>query len=194
MLLSHLPTSTIDQEFIPIEVLLFGGFMLLVIVLIHGAGLGWIVDRYKARLDRLREKQRHPRFATYIFSAAILTMLLLHVSEATIWGIVLYKVRLINNLRDSIYFSANTYTTIGYGKFILPDNWRELGPIMAISGLFTFAWTTGEMFDIVRQQRELVAYLRKKRNRKGHDAHLPQSLGVRAMTEHKEQQKEEVKP
>jgi hypothetical protein len=62
-----------------------------------------------------------------------------------------------------MYFSANTYTTIGYGLMILPQSWRELAPIMAISGLFTFAWTTGEMFNIVGQQRELVADLAEKR-------------------------------
>jgi len=93
-------------------------------------------------------------------------MLALHITEACIWGVVLNRVGLIANLRDSIYFSANTYTTIGYGKFLLPDSWRELSPIMAISGLFTFAWTTGEMFNVVHSQHDLVAELSARRGKR----------------------------
>jgi hypothetical protein len=91
--------------------------------------------------------------------------LFLHISELTIWGVVLNVSGLVPNLRDSVYFSANTYTTIGYGKMILPESWRELSPIMAISGLFTFAWTTGQMFELVGSRRALtkdLAALREK--------------------------------
>jgi len=150
------------SDFVPVEVLLFGGFMLLVIVLIHGAGLNRIVARYRRKADELRAKEWHPFLANYILAGTILFMLVLHVFEAMVWGLVLNKVGLIASRRDSMYFSANTYTTIGYGLMILPESWRELAPIMAISGLFTFAWTTGEMFDIVRQQRELVTELDEK--------------------------------
>ena len=159
------------SDFVPLEVLLFGGVMLVVIVLIHGAGLGRIVAHYKRKADVLRKKGIHPHLATFIFASAILLMLVLHVTEAAIWGVVLNKFGLIASLRDSMYFSANTYTTIGYGLMILPQSWRELAPIMAISGLFTFAWTTGEMFNIVGLQRELVAELEEKRKRKTKPAH-----------------------
>jgi hypothetical protein len=157
----------LSRDFVPLKVLAFGGVMLVIIVLLHGAGLDRIVARYKRKVDTYRRRDIHPQAAALIFASAILLMLLLHVVEAGIWGVVLHRFGLIVSLRDSIYFSANTYTTIGYGKMILPEDWRELSPIMAISGLFTFAWTTGEMFGIVGQQRELVAALREKRtNRK----------------------------
>jgi MFS family permease len=167
----------LSSDFIPVEVLLFGGLMLVIVVLIHGAGLGHIVDRYKRKADKLRARESHPKLAVLIFAGAILLMLALHISEAATWGVVLNKAGLIGNLRDSIYFSANTYTTIGYGKMILPDNWRELSPIMAISGLFTFAWTTGEMFGIVGQQRELMAELDAKRKARKKLLHLSQRHG-----------------
>ena len=154
---------SIPSDFIPLEVLLLGGVMLVMIVLLHGAGLDRIVARYKRKADVLRTKGLHPQLATAIFAGSILLMLALHITEACIWGVVLNRVGLIPNLRDSIYFSANTYTTIGYGLNILPQSWRELAPIMAISGLFTFAWTTGEMFGIVGQQRDLVTELAEKR-------------------------------
>lgn len=175
MLIATILIQQLSRDFMPVEVLLFGGVMLVIIVLIHGAGLDRIVARYKRKADMLRSRGIHPRLATVVFASAILLMLLLHVSEAAIWGLVLNRVGLIASLRDSMYFSANTYTTIGYGLMILPQSWRELAPIMAISGLFTFAWTTGEMFNIVGQQRDLVAELEEKRKREARpDAHVHQ--------------------
>jgi hypothetical protein len=148
---------------LPIEILGFGSVMLVIIVLIHGAGLDRIIDRYKRRSDVLRRKLWHPYLATSLFAVTILLMLFLHVFEVCVWGVALNRTGLITNFRDSMYFSANTYTTIGYGFMILPYNWRELSPLMAISGLFTFAWTTGELFSIVERQRQLVADLALQR-------------------------------
>ena len=69
-------------DFIPLEVILFGGVMLLIIVLIHGAGLDRIVARYKRKADMMRAKEMHPHLATYIFAGSILLMLALHIAEA----------------------------------------------------------------------------------------------------------------
>lgn len=150
----------------PIEVLSFGSVMLVIVVLIHGAGLDRIIGRYKRKSEDLRRRSWHPHLATLIFAASILLMLFLHVFEFCVWGLVLRETGLIGNIRDSMYFSANTYTTIGYGQMVLPYNWRELSPLMAISGLFTFAWTTGEMFNIVESHRQLVEDLTVLHNKK----------------------------
>lgn len=172
----------ISSDFIPVEVLLFGGVMLVIVVLIHGAGLGRIVGRYHRKAALFKEKKWNPHLATGIFASAILLMLALHITEACIWGLVLKWSGLVPNLRDSVYFSANTYTTIGYGKMILPESWRELSPIMAISGLFTFAWTTGEMFTIVGPHRELVAYLIDHRRQRPRHPKQPSRSDVRDET------------
>ena len=151
---------------VPVEVLAFGAGMLLIIVLLHGAGLDGVTTRYKKRSEMLRNRGWHPRLATPVFAGSILLMLCLHLLESIIWGLVLNKAGLISDLRDSFYFSANTYTTLGYGRMLLPYDWRELAPIMAISGLFTFAWTTSEMFNIVEYHHALVADLSAKRKPK----------------------------
>ena len=90
-------------------------------------------------------------------------MLFLHMAEISVWGVVLHKMGLVPNLRDAVYFAANTYTTLGMGPMSLPHSWRELSPMIAIAGLFTFAWTTSEMFNIVGYHHDLVAELTAKR-------------------------------
>ena len=148
---------------VPIEVLGLGSLMLVIIVLIHGAGLDRILGLYERRSEVYRLRFRHPYLATSIFAVTILLMLFLHVFEICVWGVALNRTGLITSVRDSMYFSANTYTTIGYGLMILPYNWRELSPLMAISGLFTFAWTTSTLVDVVRSHGVLVKQLEDER-------------------------------
>ena len=149
----------IRDDVIPVEVIVLGSTVLVIVTLVHGIGLDGISTRYKRKAEGLRKKGWHPRFAMMIFAGAILLMLFLHLTEICIWGFVLHRTGLIPNTRDSIYFSANTYTTLGMGPMSLPHSWRELSPIIAICGLFTFAWTTSEMFNIVGYHHELVADL-----------------------------------
>lgn len=159
VLASFFALIQVRDDVIPVEVISLGALMLVVITLIHGAGLDRIVAHYKRRADTFRRKRRHPRLAMLVFAGTILLMLFLHMTEISVWGLVLYKMRLVPNVRDAIYFSANTYTTLGMGPMSLPHSWRELSPMIAIAGLFTFAWTTSEMFNIVGYHHDLVAEL-----------------------------------
>jgi len=167
-------TPPVRDDVIPIEVIGLGAIMLIVITIIHGTGLDRIVASYQKRADGLRKKSRSPHLAIFVFAICILMMLFLHLTEISIWGWVLHRAGLVPNVRDAVYFSANTYTTLGMGPMSLPHEWRELSPMIAIAGLFTFAWTTSEMFNIVGYHRNLVAELRAKRQeriasrRKGH--------------------------
>lgn len=156
----------IRDDVIPFGVIALGAVMLLIITIIHGAGLDRIVAFYQNRADALRRKSGHPRRATLVFAGSILLMLFLHLTEITLWGVTLHKIGLIPNSRDAIYFAANTYTTLGMGPMALPHAWRELSPMIAIAGLFTFAWTTSEMFNLVGYNRDLVAQLTSARGNK----------------------------
>ena len=56
---------------------------------------------------------------------------------------------LVRDWRAAGFFAGNTYTTIGYGTFILPFAWRMLAPIIAISGLLTFGWSGSVIVDLL---------------------------------------------
>ena len=156
----------IGGDMIPFAIVLLGGTMLVIITILHGFGLDLIVVRYKRKATKLRREKWHPRLAVLVFAGAIFLMLLLHLTEICVWGLVLLGGGLVHSLHEAVYFSANTYTTLGMGSMVLPYSWHELGPIIAIAGLFTFAWTTSEMFNIVGEQHTLVEDLWAKR-RKG---------------------------
>jgi Ion channel len=165
LLLAFFLDTKAQQDAIPFAVIGLGALMLVVLTLIHGAGLDRIIALYDSQADRLRKKKRHARMAMLAFASAILLMLFLHLAEISLWGVVLHKIGLVPNSRDAVYFAANTYTTLGMGPMALPHDWRELSPMIAIAGLFTFAWTTSEMFNLVGSNRELVKDLRANHKR-----------------------------
>jgi hypothetical protein len=142
-----------------LEVFAIGAAVLVTITLVHGSVLGYIVRDYHRGARRLLEHANHPFWASLQFGRAVLLMLVLHVVDMCIWATMLNRLGLVPDVRNSLYFTANSYTTLGYGGMPLGMGWRELSPMMAISGLFTFGWTTSVMFNVVGFQRQLTEQL-----------------------------------
>jgi Ion channel len=65
------------------------------------------------------------------------------------WAAALVYSGLVPHWIDAGYFTANTYTTLGYGDSPLVDEWRMVAPIIAVTGLFTFGWTGSVLVDVV---------------------------------------------
>ena len=139
---------------LPAGDLLLGGLMLVIIVLIHGAGMRLITGHV---LRRSKVIAQHPTEwrADLLLAGVIILMLSVHLFETVVWTTLLVRTHLVSNWSDAGFFAANTYTTLGYGSVILPQHWKMLAPIMAISGMFTFGWTGSVLVDIVGRVNRL---------------------------------------
>jgi hypothetical protein len=62
-------------------------------------------------------------------------------------------------------FAANAYTTPGFGNVDLTEQWRNIAPIIGISGLFAFAWTTSALVNVVSAHSQLIERLEEVRER-----------------------------
>jgi Ion channel len=153
----------IPDELKPLAALGIGAFILVGLVLFHGAGLHHILVWRKRVERRLLLGRPHLLAAAVFFASAVFLMLTLHIAEIFVWSFLLTHLGLIERIRDSIYFCANAYTTVGYGQVALEDKWRNISPIIAFSGLFTFAWTTSSLVDLVRAHSQIVEQLEEER-------------------------------
>lgn len=166
MLAPWLPTFRVRPDPPLLEVFAIGAAALVGVTLVHGSILGRIIRGYHRGAKRLLEHANHPFWASLQFGRAVLLMLVLHIVGMGIWATMLTRLGLIADPRASFYFTANSYTTLGFGGVPVGVGWRELGPMMAICGLFTFAWTTGVMFNVVGYQRQLTEQLAEEFARK----------------------------
>jgi hypothetical protein len=139
---------------LPAGDLILGGTLLVGIALVHGAAMRMITTHVIRRSKTLTLKPSQWR-ADLLLASIILAMLVTHLVETGIWTTALVRSHLVTDWREAGYFAANTYTTLGYGDSILPEHWRMLAPIMAISGLFTFGWTGSVLVDVVGRVNQL---------------------------------------
>jgi hypothetical protein len=76
-------------------------------------------------------------------------IILLHVIEIITWALIYAWLRAMPDLQSALYFSAVTYTTTGYGDLVLPEEWRLVGAIEALTGILMCGWSTGFFFAVV---------------------------------------------
>ena len=138
-------------QVMPLPDFVFGGVMLLLIVLVHATGMRMLTDRFEMRIQALNHRSHSTWRPDLLLGIVVLLLLLLHLSEIWVWAAALVYSGLVADWRAAGFFAANTYTTVGYGNFVLPEGWHMLAPIIAMSGLFTFGWTGSVLVEIVRR-------------------------------------------
>lgn len=136
------------SQVMPAADLAFGGGMLMLIILIHATGVRAVTSHVARRSRLILMKPRIWR-ADLLMVSAVLMLLTLHLAETFAWAAALVYGGLVHSWRAAGFFAGNTYTTVGYGAFVLPAGWEMLAPIIAISGLFTFGWSGSVLVDIV---------------------------------------------
>ena len=142
-----------------------GSFILVCLVLFHGTGIHWILQLHRAGERRLQKGSPHIFRAVVLFGGSVFLMLALHLVGVLAWAFVLLKMGFIQRAHDAIYFCANAYTTLGYGSVDLDPVWRNISPIIGISGLFTFAWTTSVLVTVVGAHNRLLEQLHLEREK-----------------------------
>ncbi len=151
---AELPLLQHLADVFPVADLVFGGGILVIVVLIHAAGLRLVGDHVSRRVHAIvpRPSLWH---ADLLMGSVVFLLLALHLFEMFVWSAALVLSGLIPNWHNAGFFAGNTYTTIGYGTFLLPSAWEMVAPIMAISGLFTFGWSGSVLVDYVRKVQQI---------------------------------------
>lgn len=76
-------------------------------------------------------------------------MILFHLIEITLWALLYSWKGAMPDLTSAVYFSAVTYTTTGYGDLVLPESWRLVGAVEALTGILMCGLSTGFFFAVV---------------------------------------------
>ena len=126
----------------------FGGGMLLLIIIIHATGVRAVTNYVAHRTHEILARPRIWR-ADVLMASSVFMLLALHLLETVVWAASLVYGGLVPSWRAAGFFAGNTYTTVGYGTFVLPPGWEMLAPIIAMSGLFAFGWSGSVLVDIV---------------------------------------------
>lgn len=109
--------------------------------------------RSMCRRGLLNSAELMVRFTTLI--------IILHLSEMLVWT-MFYHWKCFHSWGSAFYFSAASYSTVGYGDVVLPRMWRALGPIEGITGVLMCGLSASLLFAIVTRLVERESRAERK--------------------------------
>lgn len=131
--------------------LLVAMLMVLLTVLIHGAGIYGLARAL--RLEAREEAAWHihpisPR-GMAITLALVVGLIVLHGIEIWTYAVLYLAVDAIHMLREAVYFSTITYATIGYDDEIIAPSWKLVAAIEGVNGVILMGWSTAFFVRVV---------------------------------------------
>ena len=121
-------------------------------VAIHAAGVTGALRQLRLRSASIRQSFWA---ATSLFVIVAAWIVLLHLAEIAVWAAFYAWKGALADLQTALYFSAVTYTTTGYGDVVLPEGWRLVGGVEALTGIVMCGWSTGFFVAIVNRLYEV---------------------------------------
>ena len=85
----------------------------------------------------------------WLFVRIAAWIIFFHLLEISVWATFYWWKNAMPDMSSSLYFSAVTYTTTGYGDLLLPPDWRLVGGVEALTGILMCGWSTGFFFAVV---------------------------------------------
>ena len=96
-----------------------------------------------------RDIHKHgPIYSATLVVKSTTAIVVLHGLEILLWA-SFYRSHCFPSWELAFYFSASSYSTVGYGDLILPSNWRLLGPLEGIIGVLMCGISVSVLFALV---------------------------------------------
>ena len=164
------PTSVADFYSTRIEEGLWGALLLAVTLAMHGFGMLVTLRAINALKERLPRPESFAVGLAVIIGASWM-IILVHMIEVGIWAhFFLWKEAVAgayNNLSLCYYFALMDYTTLG-SNYNLKLDWRLLEGMIGITGLLTFAWSTGILLTFAQEYQDRhLAQIKARRAQRG---------------------------
>lgn len=96
-----------------------------------------------------RDVDKHgPAYSATLVMKSTVTIVLLHGFSILLWA-GFYRSFCLPSWEIAFYFSACSYSTVGYGDVILPSAWRQLGPLESFTGVLMCGISVSVLFALV---------------------------------------------
>jgi voltage-gated potassium channel len=111
------------------------------------AGVITLIEWLKRVL--IRDIREHgPVYSATLVVKSTVAIVILHGLEILLWA-SFYRSRCFPSWELAFYFSASSYSTVGYGDVVLPSTWRLLGPLESVTGVLMCGISVSVLFALV---------------------------------------------
>lgn len=128
-----------------------------VTVILHGYGMGLVAICLK-RFGR-RPGQRTPDKGPHVLLliAIVGVMLFTHFVEVFAWAVFYFATNMLHDFVNAMYFSINSYTTLGASNITLDGRWKGLDGFEAMTAMLMFGWSTAVLAAVVQRTHSVDA-------------------------------------
>ncbi|HVO61760.1 MAG TPA: potassium channel family protein [Terriglobales bacterium] len=121
-------------------------FVLLTLCL-QCVGVAALVTWLRKILTREVHNLRMSYAAALVMQAAI-AIIILQGLAILLWA-GCYRWLCFSSWQSAFYYSASSYSTVGYGDLVIPAQWRLLGPLESITGVLMCGISVSLLFTLV---------------------------------------------
>jgi voltage-gated potassium channel len=111
------------------------------------AGIAMLIEWLK-RVLAMGIHKHGPVYSATLVVKSTVAIIILHGLVILLWA-SFYRTRCFPSWELAFYFSASSYSTVGYGDLILPSSLRLLGPLEAITGVLMCGISVSVLFALV---------------------------------------------
>jgi voltage-gated potassium channel len=132
-------------------------FLVTLTLSIQCAGIAVLIRMARASIERGVARLSPLHGAILMIRFSILAIVL-HFVEVFLWA-VFYRWSCLPSWETSFYFSATSYSTVGYSDIVLPRIWRLLGPVESVTGVLMCGISVSCLFVVATKliERESAA-------------------------------------
>ena len=119
-------------------------------VIFHSLGIT-TVHRFFKYFGRPVMKGPHHWARTAVITCVVGILLVSHFVGVVIWAGFYFLSGLINDISHAMFFSMNSYTTMGASGILLGKGWIGFGNFESMTAMLMFGWSTAVLADIINK-------------------------------------------
>jgi hypothetical protein len=132
--------------------LAFATVTVLVIMFIHLLGLAVLTRVLRSHSRAMSEVRLLPLTLLLVAGVGIIAI---HTVEIWIYAGIYLALGALSHFEEALYFSTETYASIGYGDVLLPREWRIFGAIEGPVSIIMLGWSTAFLVSLLARLRLL---------------------------------------
>lgn len=123
--------------------------LIVVTVVIHVLGLGFIKQKAFGVSTRTNRRRHHTTVSLIVIGAVTLSATVLHAIEAILWAGAYRLLDALPDNKSAMLYSLNAVTSYGHTNLELASHWHLMGALEALNGWLLFGLTTAFLFAVI---------------------------------------------
>ncbi|WP_299326426.1 ion channel [Parasphingopyxis sp.] len=127
-----------------------GSILITLTILVTAGFIGVAIAAGHRIGDRLLKGHRMLRLVAFITAMTLWMVAALSIA-VWLWAVAFMLIGVFKTPEGALYFSAVSFTTLGFGDVLLDKPWRLLSGFIAANGLILFSLITAFLIEAVRR-------------------------------------------